>query len=89
MAMGCSGKEFAEKVVQAAPAPPALSRDLAVVQQSKGPIMTTLEEFYKMGPGPVEFTHNTECDQRLGEHVRQSVVRPRTLPELPGPSPYG
>jgi L-serine dehydratase len=49
---GCSGKESTEKVVQAAPAAPALSPDLAVVQQSKGPIMTTLEEFYKMGPGP-------------------------------------
>jgi len=48
---GCSGKESTEKVVQA-PAAPALSPDLAVVQQSKGPIMTTLEEFYKMGPGP-------------------------------------
>jgi L-serine dehydratase len=37
----------------AAPAAgPALSSDLAVVQKSKGPIMTTLQEFYKMGPGP-------------------------------------
>ena len=34
------------------PAPPALSPDLAVVKTSKGPIMTTLDEFYKMGPGP-------------------------------------
>src|SRR5690348_2997547 len=49
---GCSGKESTEKVVQAAPAARALSPNLAVVQQSKGPIMTTLEEFYKMGPGP-------------------------------------
>lgn len=29
-----------------------LSPDLAVVQKSKGPILTALEEFYKMGPGP-------------------------------------
>jgi L-serine dehydratase len=29
-----------------------LSSDLAVVKSSKGPIMTTLTEFYKMGPGP-------------------------------------
>jgi L-serine dehydratase len=49
---GCSGKEATEKAVQPAPAAPALSPELAVVQQSKGPIMTTLEEFYKMGPGP-------------------------------------
>src|SRR5262245_15346409 len=34
--------------------PPAssLAPDLNVVQKSKGPIMTVLEEFYKMGPGP-------------------------------------
>jgi L-serine dehydratase len=29
-----------------------LSSGLAVVQQSKGPILTALDEFYKMGPGP-------------------------------------
>jgi len=41
-----------EQAAQPAPAAPALSPDLAVVQTSKGPVMTTLEEFYKMGPGP-------------------------------------
>jgi L-serine dehydratase len=30
----------------------ALSPDLAVVKKSKGPVMTILEEFYKVGPGP-------------------------------------
>jgi L-serine dehydratase len=30
----------------------ALSPDLNVVKQSKGPVMTILEEFYKVGPGP-------------------------------------
>jgi L-serine dehydratase len=52
---GCSKKEPAEATVQAAPTTPAtppLSPELAIVQESKGPIMTTLEEFYKMGPGP-------------------------------------
>ena len=34
------------------PAPVPLSADLDVVKKAKGPIMTTLEEFYKMGPGP-------------------------------------
>lgn len=34
------------------PAPVNLSPELAVVQQSKGPIMTVLDEFYKIGPGP-------------------------------------
>jgi L-serine dehydratase len=52
---GCSTEktpETASAPPPEAPAPPALSPDLAVVQSSKGPIMTTLEEFYKMGPGP-------------------------------------
>jgi len=31
---------------------PALSSDLNVVKSAKGPVMTTLEEFYKVGPGP-------------------------------------
>src|SRR5437899_5676535 len=47
---GCSKQEPAEAA--AAPLPPALSPELNVVQSSKGPVMTTLEEFYKMGPGP-------------------------------------
>src|SRR6202008_1900467 len=29
-----------------------LSNSLNVVQKGKGPIMTTLDEFYKVGPGP-------------------------------------
>src|SRR5262245_46292481 len=37
---------------QAPPPAPNLSPDLDVVKRSKGPIMTTLEEFYKVGPGP-------------------------------------
>jgi L-serine dehydratase len=32
--------------------PPPLSNDLNVVQGKKGPVMTTLDEFYKVGPGP-------------------------------------
>ena len=30
----------------------SLSSDLNVVRKSKGPVLTTLEEFYKVGPGP-------------------------------------
>ena len=45
---GCSKQEPAE----AAPPQPALSPELNVVQTSKGPVMTTLDEFYKIGPGP-------------------------------------
>jgi L-serine dehydratase len=38
----------------APPAPPkgTMSPDLDVVKKSKGPVMTVLEEFYKVGPGP-------------------------------------
>ena len=31
---------------------PALSQGLDVVKKSKGPVMTTIDEFYKIGPGP-------------------------------------
>jgi len=51
---GCAKtvKQAGEAVAKTDSAASALSPDLAVVQQSKGPIMTALEEFYKMGPGP-------------------------------------
>jgi L-serine dehydratase len=56
----CSGPQSPQQTAEkggsppATPAPPAsnLSPDLDVVQKSKGPIMTVLDEFYKMGPGP-------------------------------------
>ena len=35
-----------------AQASPPLSPSLDVVKRSKGPVMTTIEEFYKVGPGP-------------------------------------
>jgi L-serine dehydratase len=38
---------------QPAPQPTVpLSPDLDVVKKSKGPVMTVLDEFYKVGPGP-------------------------------------
>jgi len=40
------------KAATAAPPKVNLSPDLDVVKKSKGPVMTTLEEFYKVGPGP-------------------------------------
>jgi len=49
---GCSEQKPTEQASQPAPPVPALSPDLEVVKESKGPIMTTLEEFYKIGPGP-------------------------------------
>ena len=41
-----------EKAASATSPPPPLSPDLEVVKKSKGPVMTVLEEFYKVGPGP-------------------------------------
>jgi L-serine dehydratase len=56
---GCTAEEKAKQVGGAAPPPesannvsPALSPDLDVVKKSKGPIITTVDEFYKVGPGP-------------------------------------
>src|SRR5206468_1820069 len=43
-----------ERATKSAGAPPApqLSPTLNVVKEQKGPVMTTLDEFYKVGPGP-------------------------------------
>src|SRR5688572_26770872 len=35
-----------------APATPPLSKDLNVVKKGAGPVLTTVDEFYKVGPGP-------------------------------------
>ena len=52
----CTPEEKAKQVGGETPPPtaaaPALSDSLNVVKQSKGPVMTTIEEFYKVGPGP-------------------------------------
>jgi L-serine dehydratase len=48
-----SAAEVAKKSATAAsPAKATMSPELDVVKKSKGPVMTTLEEFYKVGPGP-------------------------------------
>ena len=51
---GCAAPSE-EQLAAAPPAPqvePKLSPDLNVVKKAKGPVMTTLDEFYKVGPGP-------------------------------------
>ncbi len=51
---GCSTEAKTAQVGGANP-PPAdtkISPDLNVVKASKGPVMTTVDEFYKVGPGP-------------------------------------
>src|SRR3954465_11010064 len=42
----------ATKAAPKAAAPQGTSKSLAVVKKSKGPVMTTVDEFYKVGPGP-------------------------------------
>jgi L-serine dehydratase len=52
---GCSTSEKEKTERAAAPAQKTatnLSPDLDVVKKSKGPVMTVLQEFYKVGPGP-------------------------------------
>jgi L-serine dehydratase len=53
---GCTPTEKQQTAAASAPPPVvkevSLSPDLNVVKKSKGPVMTTLEEFYKVGPGP-------------------------------------
>src|SRR5437763_16023613 len=45
-------KEVASAQPRSKPQGTELSPDLDVVKKSKGPVITTLEEFYKVGPGP-------------------------------------
>jgi L-serine dehydratase len=42
----------AQEMTQRSSAAPPLSSDLNVVKMSKGPVLTTVDEFYKVGPGP-------------------------------------
>jgi len=59
---GCTTQEKTDQVGGAAPgapsaaqqalAAPPLDENLDVVKKSKGPVMTLLDEFYKVGPGP-------------------------------------
>ncbi|MFL6334529.1 MAG: L-serine ammonia-lyase [Pyrinomonadaceae bacterium] len=53
-----SAQERSLKAVASLPPPlasgpePQLSNDLNVVKKGQGPVLTTLDEFYKVGPGP-------------------------------------
>src|SRR5262245_32315323 len=55
---GCASPETPKTAPAAATPAPApapavdLSPDLNVVKKAKGPVMTTIDEFYKVGPGP-------------------------------------
>jgi L-serine dehydratase len=41
-----------ERTQKATGTPPKLDPNLNVVKKEKGPVMTTVDEFYKVGPGP-------------------------------------
>lgn len=47
-----AAKEATKDAGKGAPLGSKLSPDLDVVKQSKGPVMTVADEFYKVGPGP-------------------------------------
>ena len=54
---GCAAPTPEQSAAAPPPQPPPVpaskvSPELEVVKKSKGPVMTTLEEFYKVGPGP-------------------------------------
>src|ERR1044072_5275052 len=58
-----------ESVRTHAPATPPLSNDLEVVKKGKGPVMTTIDEFYKVGPGPS--SSHTIGPMRITNHFYQ------------------
>ena len=47
-----TAQDRANRLQEGYPPTPALSPALNVVKEEKGPVMTTLDEFYKVGPGP-------------------------------------
>jgi L-serine dehydratase len=50
---GCEPKDPTKApAAKAPPMPVSLDPSLNVVKRSKGPVLTTVEEFYKVGPGP-------------------------------------
>ena len=52
---GCTPTEKQQTAAASAPPPQVkedISPDLNVVKKSKGPVMTLIDEFYKVGPGP-------------------------------------
>jgi L-serine dehydratase len=47
-----ASQDRADRLQEGYPPTPPLSPALQVVKDEKGPVMTTLDEFYKVGPGP-------------------------------------
>ena len=47
-----AAQEKIQKPLESKSAAPPLSKDLNVVKKGQGPVLTTVDEFYKVGPGP-------------------------------------
>jgi L-serine dehydratase len=82
---GVSTEKRAEKAAAASPPPPPqLSADLNVVKEQKGPVMTTLDEFYKVGPGPssshtigpmrITYDFYQRCTKLAGDQLAKSTA---------------
>ena len=50
------------------PPTPQLSPTLNVVKEQKGPVMTTVDEFYKVGPGPSS-SHTVTLNARAASRI--------------------
>lgn len=70
---GRSPKQAAEEAVLADSIASGLSPDLGVVQKSKGYILTVLDEFYKIGPGPS--SSHTMGPMRITYDFFQRVIK--------------
>jgi L-serine dehydratase len=70
----CSSTKSVSAQNESAP-PPALplSPDLDVVKQSKGPVMTQIDEFFKMGPGPS--SSHTMGPMRISYDFYQRILK--------------
>ena len=69
-----------------APAPPAVpkgvSLDLDVKKQTKGPVMTTIDEFYKVGPGPSS-SHTSTAREFLSQITLVMGQRQQLVWDIP------
>ncbi|HKA19779.1 MAG TPA: L-serine ammonia-lyase [Blastocatellia bacterium] len=71
-----------ERAQRSTAEPPPLAQKLNVVKKQKGPVMTTLDEFYKVGPGPssshtigpmrITYDFYQRCTQLPAEKLKQA-----------------
>ena len=87
---GCtpSAKEQAAAPPPSAPpVPMGVSPDLDVAKRAKGPVMTVVEEFYKVGPGPssshtigpmrITYDFYQRCTKLPTEKLAQATAHPK------------